>query len=220
MVFLILMDAWVRRLVEPAKTAPTDYFRWKDDRSKSKQVVNGFRIGGGLIGSFAVMMAVLLGLSRLSEDQRTQNGSSILVSWIVLVAAALIMVWTANRWAPFVTGFFFGPALLKLLGVLVVGDDSYYSAHSMTRTWLAEFLAFVFIVVALTSRFVGKRPAMTTVFDRVALTFFVFATFKQVTIPYRFPPWPLVSGVIALFIAWCAHHLMRKNRYLSMLSLI
>jgi hypothetical protein len=80
MEFLILMDAWVRRLVEPAKTSSTDSFRWKDDRSKSKQVVNGFRMAGGLIGGFAVMMAVLLGLSRLSEDPRTQNGSSILVS--------------------------------------------------------------------------------------------------------------------------------------------
>ena len=83
-----------------------------------------------------------------SEDQRGQNGSSILVSSVVLVAAALIMVGTANRWAPFVTGFFFGPALLKILGVLMVGDDSYYLAHSMTRTSVVEFLAYALIVVA------------------------------------------------------------------------
>src|ERR1700676_4455739 len=137
---LILMDVWLRRLVEPAKTSPTDSFRWNDKRSKSKQVVNEFRIAGGLIAGFVVMMAVLLGLSRLCKDQRGQNGSSILVSSVVLVAAALIMGGTANRWAPFVTGFFFGPALLKILGVRMVADDSYYSAHSMTRTSVVEFL--------------------------------------------------------------------------------
>ncbi len=206
------MDAWLRRLFGPAKTSPTDSFRWSDRRSKSKQVVNGFRIAGGLIAGFTVMMAVLVGLSRLAEDQRAESGSAILVSWIALVAAALMMVWTANRWAPFVTGFFFGPAVLKILGVLMVGDASYYSAHSMTRTGVVEFLAYALAVVALTSRFVRKRPAMTTLFDRIALTFFVFATFKQVITPYRFPPWPILSGVIALFTAWCAHRLTRAKR--------
>ena len=157
------MGPWLRRLLEPAKTSPTDSFRWNDRRSKRQQIVNGFRIAGGLIGGFAVMMAVLVGLGRLAEDHRNQTGSSILLSWLALVAAALIMVWTAHRWAPFVTGFFFGPAVLKILGVLVVGDDSYYSAHSMTRTSVAELLAYALIVVVLTARFVGKRPAMTTV---------------------------------------------------------
>jgi hypothetical protein len=206
------MDAWLHRLLEPAKTPPTDSFRWNDRRSKSQQVVNGFLISGGLIAGFAVMMAVLGGLARLSEDQRTQSGSSILLSWTALVAAALIMLWTAHRWAPFVTGFFFGPAILRILGVLIVGDDSYYSAHSLTRTGVLALLAYALSVVVLTSRFVGKRPAMTTVLDRIALTFFVFGTFKQVLMPHPFPAWWLLAGVTALFIAWCAHRFRRAKR--------
>jgi hypothetical protein len=201
------MGPWLRRLLEPAKTSPTDSFRWNDRRSKRQQIVNGFRIAGGLIGGFAVMMAVLVGLGRLAEDHRNQTGSSILLSWLAVVAAALIMVWTAHRWAPFVTGFFFGPAVLKILGVLTLGDDSYYSAHSMTRTSVAELLAYALVVVVLTARFVGKRPAMTTGLDRIALTVFVFATFKQVLMPHPFPAWWLLAGVTALFIAWCAHRL-------------
>ena len=204
------MDASLRRLVEPAKTSPTDPFQWKDKRSKSQQFVNGIRIAGGLIGGFAVIMAVILGLSRLGLGQTAQNENSIFVSWAALIAAALIMLGTAHRWAPFVT-IFFGPALLKTLGVLMVGDDSYYSVHSITRTNVVEFLAYAVTVVALTSRFIGQKPTMTTVFDRVALTFFVFATCEQWVIPYRFPPWPLLSGVVALFIGWCAHRLTRAK---------
>ncbi len=155
------------------------------------------------------MMAALAGLSRLSEDQGTQSGDSILLSWMVLVVAALIMLWTAHRWAPYVTGFFFGPAVLKILGVLLAGNDSYYSAHSITRTGVAELLAYALIVVVLTSRFVGKRPAMTTVLDRIALTFFAFATFRQILMPHLFPAWWLFAGVTALLIAWCAYRSKR-----------
>lgn len=206
------MNAWLRRLLEPAKTSPTDSFRWNDRRSKRQQVVNGFLIAGGLIAGFAVMLAVFGGLAWLSEDQRTQSARSILLAWAALVAAALIMVWTAPRWAPFVTGFFFGPAILKILGLLIVGDDSYYSTHSMTRTGVLELLVFALSVIVLTSRFVGKRPAMTTVLDRIALTLFVFVTFKQVLMPRPFPVWWLLAGVTALFVAWCGHRFRRAKR--------
>jgi hypothetical protein len=125
------------------------------------------------------------------------------------------MVWTANRWAPFVTGFFFGPAVLKIAAVLFLGSDTYYSSHSISRTGLAEFLVYALAVVALTARFVGNHPAPTTVLDRFALTFFVLATFRQVVVPYRFPPWFLLLGGVGLLVAWCAHRLnggKRKKR--------
>jgi hypothetical protein len=210
------MAAWLRRLLEPAPTSPADAFAWNDKRSKSKQVANGFRIAGGLIASFGVIVLAGVGIAVLSEDQPTQGGVSVLASWVALVVATLIMLWTANRWAPFV-GFFFGPAVLKILGILVIGDDSYYSSHSIMRMEAAEVLAYFVVVVALTSRFIGKRPAPTTMFDRVALTFFVITSFKQAVItPYRFPPWFLISGVIALLAAWCTHrftHLKHKRSH-------
>jgi hypothetical protein len=210
-VILIPMHARLRHLLEPARTSPTDAFTWNDKRPKSKQLANGFRIAGGLIAGFVVMVMAMGGLAQLSSDHPTSGGGLILASWAALVAA-VIMFWTANRWAGFVTGFFFGPALLKILGVLVVGDDSYYSSHSITRTDVAELLAYVLAVVALTSRFVGKRPAMTTVVDRLALTFFVFTSLKQVISPYHFPPWPLLSGLIALLLAWCTHRFTHVKR--------
>jgi hypothetical protein len=117
------------------------------------------------------------------------------------------MFMTANRWSPYVTGFFFGPAILHLCSVLFFDSDSYYSAHSFSGRDAAEFLAFALSVVALTVRFVGERPAPTTLIDRLALTFFALAMFRQMVIPYRFPPLPLLSGVGALLIAWIAFRL-------------
>lgn len=71
---------------------------------------------------------------------------------------------------------------------------SYYAANSISRVELVEFLAYAVAVVVLTSRFVGKHQEPTTLVGRFALTFFVVATFRQVVIPYRFPPklhnWP------------------------------
>jgi hypothetical protein len=124
-----------------------------------------------------------------------------LAAWAALVTATMIMLWTANRWAPFVTGFFFGPAVLRIAGVLFLGSDSYYSAHSISRAGLAEFLAYVVAVVARRARFVGKHPAPTTLLDRLRLTFFVMGAFSQVAIPCRFPPWPLLLGGFGLVIA-------------------
>jgi len=205
---LILMNAWFRRMLEPAQTSPTDSFAWSDKRSKRKQVANGFRIAGGLIAGFVVIVAVVAGFSRLSEDRLTQSGSSILVSWTPLVFGAVIMLWTANRWAPFVTGFFFGPAAIKILATLVLEQDSYYSAHSITRTGLAEFLTVSLAVIALTSRFVVKtrhRPRFSTACPDVLCVRVSQRGNCSISVSLLvFTFWRL-----ALFAAWCVHRFTR-----------
>jgi hypothetical protein len=206
------MNAWLRRLLEPAETSPTDPFRWSDKRPIRKQVASGFRIAGGLLAGFVVMMAVLFGLGRLSQDPGAHSSSSyVFGTWVALGVAAIIMFWTANRWAPFVTGFFFGPALLKILGALFLEPDSYFSSHAISRSGLTELFAYSLAAVLLTSRFVGKRPAQTTVVDRFALTLFVFTSFGSIGVPRRFALWLLLSGVLALLAAWCFHRFTRKN---------
>ena len=186
------MKAWLYRLLEPVKTSPTDSFKWRDKRTISQQVSNGFRIAGGLVGGFLVMLATLAGLARFSVG-RTAGGFSVFTSWTSLVVAAIVVLLTAHRWAPFVTGFFFGPATLKMLGILVFNSDSYYSSHSITRLAVIELLAYSVAVIWLTWRFVGERPAPTTVLDRLALTFFVFTTAGQMITPIV-SPWFLISG--------------------------
>jgi len=180
-----------RRLLKPGATAPHDAFRWTDKRSVGEQVAGGFRKAGGLIGGFAVMMASFVGLAVMSDHESVHSDSALLAAWSALGITTLIMVWTANRWAPFVTGFFFGPAVLKIAAVLFLGSDTYYSSHSISRTELAEFLVYALAVVALTARFVGNHPAPTTVLDRFALTFFVLASSEEL------PCKPLIT------LNWC-----------------
>jgi len=164
------------------------------------------------MAGFIVIMVVAVGLYWVSEGHSTLSTGSLFAWWTALLLVAILMLWTANLWARFITGFFFGPAVLKVLAVLVLEQDSYYSSHSLSRIDLAELLAYSAAVVALTWRFVGKRPVPTTFFDRLALTFFVFATTKQVVAPYRFPPWFLLSGGIALLAAWCAYYFESKKQ--------
>lgn len=208
------MKLRLRRLFEPAQTSPADFsFAWTDGRPKRAQVMSGLRIVGGMLAGFLVLVCGLLGLGLVSGDQRAQSESTVFVLWALLVVAAIVMLWTANRWAPFVSGFFFGPAVLRILATLVFESDSYYSAHSTSRTEVAEFLAFCVAAIALTARFVGRRPAPTTVFDRFALTFFVFAVLKQILSPNGSLKWPLLLGGVALLLAaWCADRLTGRKR--------
>lgn len=118
------MKAWVRRLLQPAQTSPTRRFNWTDKRSKKKQVASGFRIAAGMIAGFAVMVAVAGGLSQLTGDHPELTRGSVALSAATLTIAAIIMLGTANRWAPYVAGFFFGPAVLKIAGMLALWSDS------------------------------------------------------------------------------------------------
>jgi len=202
----------LRGLLKPAPTSPTDQFRWTDKRPIRAQVTSGFRTAAGLIAGYAVMLVCLGGWAVVSDHDTARSGRAIATAWGALAFAATVMFWTANRWARFVTGFIFGPAVPKIVGVLAFGTDSYYSTHSISRVEVAEFLAYAVAVVALTVRFVGKHPPPTTLLDRFALTFFVFATFRQVVIPYRFPPWSLLLGALGLLIAWSVHRIHRPPR--------
>lgn len=205
---LMLMKERLRRLLEPAQTSPSDSFSWNDKRPVRKQIASGFRIAVGLNAGFVVIGAVSGGLVRLSAA----HPKDAFIAWVTVVVGAVIMLWTANRWAPMVTAFFFGPAVVKIVAALVFEQDTYYSSYSTTRLEAAEFLPYALAVVFLTLRFVDKRPPQTTILDRLALTFFAFTSLKELVSPHRFPHWPLLLGLLALFAAWCAHRAGAKRR--------
>jgi FtsH-binding integral membrane protein len=72
----------------------------------------------------------------------------------------------------------------------------------MSGNELIELFAYFSAIVALTWRFSSKRPAMTTIFDRFALTGCIFATLSFFAASYRFRPWVLIFGLAALVVAW------------------
>jgi len=209
------------RLLEPAPTSPLDPYRGRrDNRTTAEKVVSGLRLSGGLVAGFLVVVLALGGLYTLPAGAPAYGRYGLLVSWGMLCVASIIMFWTASRWAPFVPGFFCVPALFKTLGVLLVGPNpsSSISSHRITRTEAAELLAVCVIVIALTWRFVGNRPAPTTLLDRLALTFFVLATLKQMAIPYHWPPLPLISALSALLISWCVYRWERNRKSQKVIS--
>ena len=198
----------LHRVLKPVPTSPFDPYRWRtDSRSVSEKVLSGMRLGAGLIAGFLVLVMAFGGLSTLPDGTPAYGHYGRLVSWTMLCAASVIMLWTANRWAPYVPAFFCLPALFKALSVLLVGPNpnSTISFQRLSRVDAAEVFAACVLVIALTWRFVGGRPAATTFFDRLALTFFVLATIESVVTQYHWPAPPLISGLAALLVAWCAY---------------
>jgi heme A synthase len=208
------MYQFLRRLLEPAPTSPFDQFRGRDRRSVSEQIVSGLRLAGGLVAGFLVLVLAFGSISTLPAGAPSYGVFGLYVSWSMLCVASIIMLLTTNRWAPYVPGFFFLPGLFKAVGLLLLGPNasSPIATHWVDRTEAMEIVVVCIIVIVLTWRFIGKRPAPTTLLDRVALTFFVLATIRQSTISYHWPPMPLISGLSALLVAWCAYRWERAGR--------
>ena len=201
------MNPFLHKLATPAPTRPMVRFRARDHRPIHRQVVNGFRIVAGLIGGFLVLLPAMLAVAVLPGGPPVHRRFGMTAGWLFLLLTSGIMISTANRWAPFITGFFFGPALFKAVFPVLLGPDptSRFAQNRIPRLEAAEALAYIAVVIILTWRFVKSHPAPTTLIDRFALTLFVIATLRQAVIPYHFPPVPLLTGVAALFVAWCVY---------------
>lgn len=201
------MHPFLNRVLEPALTSPMDPYRWRrDNRRVTEKVVSGLRLAGGLVAGFLVITMAFGGLATLPAGAPAYGRYGVLVSWTALCVASIIMLWTAERWAAYLAGFFCVPAFFKVLGVILFGPNpnSPVASNHLSRAEAAEVLAACVMVIALTWRFVGGRPAATTFLDRLALTFFVLAALKQAVTGY-WPPLALISGFAALVIAWCAY---------------
>ncbi len=176
------MQAWLAGLFEPARTARDrpDPFRWHDKRPVNAQIASGLRrvaLGGAV---FAVIVAAFGSLGRISRDQSP-------VAWATVVASAVIMIFTAPRWARF--------------GVLGLGFP--VKALLLRPAYLrefGEFAAFSVFVALLTYRFWKTRPAKTTLIDRLALTAFILCSLDAAAVQRVLPA---LIGLGPLAIAWC-----------------
>jgi hypothetical protein len=201
------MHPFLNRVLGPTPTSPMDPYRWRrDNRKVSEKAVSGLRLGGGLVAGFLVMTIAIGSLATLPAGAPAYGRYGVLVSWTALCVASIIMFWTVERWAAYLAGFFCVPAIFKALGLILFGPNpnTLNPSSHFSRAEAAEVLAGCVMVVALTWRFVGGRPAATTFLDRLALTFFVLAALKQ-AVTQHWPPIALISGFAALVIAWCAY---------------
>jgi hypothetical protein len=200
------------RLLGTAPTSPFDPFRGRDNRSVGEKAVSGLRLAGGLVAGFLVLVLAGGGLSTLPTGAPAYGRYGVLASWSMLSVASVIMLLTAHRWASWMAAPF-GVAVLKTIAVLLFGPNPHSSiaANRVTRTEALAILVVSAAVIALIWRFIGAHPAPTTFLDRFALTFFVLTGLKQMTLPHSWPPLPLISGLSALLIAWCAYLWVRTG---------
>lgn len=96
------MHPFLRGLLEPALTSPFDPDRPRGNRSVGAQVMSGFRIVGGLVAVFLIVVLALAGVSTLPEGAPAYGRFGLLVSWSAVCVASLIMFLAANRWVSFV----------------------------------------------------------------------------------------------------------------------
>jgi heme A synthase len=198
-----MISRWLQPM--PTSRLPRGGIRWRDKRHVSAQIQSGINIAAWIIGGFLVVGLAMGGLVQLHES-RTARGLC------ELSAATIILLLTVHRWAAVMPGVFFVRGIAKGSILLIVGASSSYSQPPISRLELAELVLYSLAVVALTWRFLAMRPAMTTLWDRLALTFFVVAMLNQLTVHYSFPPVWMALGLLALAIAWIAHRWDRSNK--------
>jgi hypothetical protein len=216
MLSLAQMHRLTLRLLDPAPTSPFNpFYGRRDDRSIYQQVVSGLRLAGGLVGGMIIFGLAFWSISTLLLDAPSHVQSGHFVFWSMLCFSSVMIFVTVNRWVAAVAGFYCF-VLVRILGVLIFGLVSSTSSDWASRRDFIESFVFCIVVAALTWRFAGNSPAPTTLLDRFVLTFFVLAQLYQVAITYHWPPFPLISGLCALFIAWSAYRwnrsgIMRKH---------
>ena len=146
-----------------------------------------------------VIMALMFSLACFRDIACPRSAKT--VSWGLLTVTPVIMISTANRWAPTVVLFFFGRAIIRAISTFFLPLDPHANGY-LSRTQIAEFLVYSILVVALTFRFLRNRPAPTMPLDRLALTAFVLVTLEQLISQSRFSSAPSLIAIGALAVAW------------------
>lgn len=188
------MHQFLRSLIEPAPTSVWNPYRSRvDDRTGLKKRVDGFKLAFSVIIGFLVLVVTVAGIGRLSSGSVGANHSP-LISWSMVCLGAVVIIVTANRWAAGGPGIFCGPVLFASVNIVIFGSHPSRGNHYLraTRMEAAEMMLFCIAVIALTFRFMKDGPSPTTLIDRIALTVFVMMSLKQMTIPYTWPPLPLL----------------------------
>jgi hypothetical protein len=199
------MRSFFRNLLRPSPTLPFNpYGRRSDNRTSKQQAISGLRIAGGLVAGFLVLTLAFGGISTLTATDPPDGRHVRLMAWAAVSLAGLILFLTADRWAAFGITFLFGPALLKSIAAFIfaMASGGSVSEHSLTSSQASELALLCVTTIALNWRFLRRHPAPTTFLDRIALTYFVLASMVQITVSYHWPPWPLVSGLVAMLAAF------------------
>ena len=179
-------------------------------RTVKKQIKSGVHLGIGA-GSFLIA-AMLLGAGMRRIVWSTPAPHHIVwrepIGWAELLAAALILVLTADVWWQLLAGFMlFG--CFKGAVIFITGRDLFAPHAPFPRLDSAVLTLFAVATLALLFRFADTRP---TIVDRIALTLFVFCFMLSMTnATFSAADPSLAAAFIVLLVSWAVSWLRKKN---------
>jgi hypothetical protein len=180
-------------------------------RTVKEQIKSGVRLGIGA-GSFLIA-AILLGIGMNRIVWSAVAPRQIIwrepIGWASLLAAAIILLLTADVWWQLLAGYMF-VGCFKGVIVFVTGKDLFAPHDLFPRLESAGLTVFAAVTVALLFRFSDARP---TIVDRIALTLFVFCfVWSAATARFSAVNPLLVVGLIVLLISSVVSWVKKGNR--------
>jgi hypothetical protein len=164
-------------------------------RSVKEQVKSGLRLGGGLAVFFVAMAPLVDGLRRVVWAAPPHKLVWSPIGWVELIVAATLMVPTAKIWMQWAAGcMLFGS--IKGVFMLIMGGP-------ISRSELAVPVIFCVASLVLMGSIALRG---TGLFDRFALTFYVFCIAWSADKGLFMPSPSLAVGLAALLASWCVYY--------------
>lgn len=180
-------------------------------RTVKEQIKSGVHLGIGF-GSFLIA-AMFLGAGMSRVVWSTPVPHHIVwrepIGWAELLAAALILVFTADVWWQLLAGYmFFG--CFKGVMFFITGRNLSAPHGPFPRLESAELTMFAAATLALLIRFAEVRP---TIVDRIGLTLYVFCFMGSMTnATFSTADPSLAAALIVLLISRAVSRLSKNNR--------
>lgn len=169
----------------------------REGKRRKQQVVNGFRLAGGILLGIILMgglvAGALIALGRVPDSRLSAPVASV-VATVSFLGIAL----TVQRWAKYFAGWIAWGVLNSLI-MASTGHLLNNPSVPVSRTYALAFGALCLSSVLPSARFAdGRKLALI---DKVALLAWILAftasvAFERATIPI------MGGGVVALAIAW------------------
>ncbi len=166
------------------------------------QVKNGFRRAGAWLLGFAWLFLVFGGLAIITSPPPP----SAILGWVLLGIAALVLIFTMDRWVKVFPGLLAYGVLGSVL-MLVDGHAVNHPEVAVSRFEGVVMIVFFTIAAVLSLTFTKRKLRVT---DRVALFGFVVCFFWQAVVPNLMRV-VLGVGFCFLLFAWLYDHFQHRR---------
>jgi hypothetical protein len=183
-------------------------------RKRKQQVVNGFRLAGGILLGL-VLMGLLVGLSEVAFGTATATNSvpKRVLAAIVALSALSAIALMVQRWAKYFAGWV-GYSVLNGLLMVSSGHLVNNAAILVPRWWSISCTILMFTSALVSLRFTKKYKL--NLVDKAALITWVLAFTLAVNVESSHAAYPvglavMATGCLALLFAWSYYHVANRR---------